>query len=167
MPPYHDYFANYIRLTHGSTVADALEHSTNTCLGVLNGISEDEGDFRYADGKWTIKELLCHVIDTERIMAYRALCFARKEQAALPGYDENAYVVNSFANDRTVGELVEEFEVLRKSTTLMFDSFNPQVYDYFGNANGLEIDVRSIGMVIAGHAIHHINILQERYLASS
>ena len=97
MPPYHDYFANYIRLTHGSTVADALEHSTNTCLGVLNGISEDEGDFRYADEKWTIKELLCHVIDTERIMAYRALCFARKEQAALPGYDENAYVVNSFA----------------------------------------------------------------------
>ena len=88
MPAYNNYFANYIRLTQGSNVPDALEHSTNICLSVLNGLTEEQGDFRYAEGKWSIKELVCHMIDTERIMAYRALCIARKEEASLPGYDE-------------------------------------------------------------------------------
>lgn len=167
MPAYNDYFANYIRLTHGSNVPDALEHSTNICLGVLNNITEDQGEFSYAEGKWTVKELICHMIDTERIMTYRALCIARKEEASLPGFEENDYVANSFSNQRTVGELVEEFDVLRKSTVLMFNSFDQSVFDNFGNANGLDIDVRSIGMIIAGHALHHINILNERYLVKS
>jgi hypothetical protein len=164
MNHYSDYFDNYIKQTQGETAVEALEDSTSNCLAVLSSITEEQGDFRYAPDKWTVKEVIGHINDTERILSYRALRFASHDQTELAGYDENIYAKFSNADNRTVGGLVDEFEALRKATLIMYQSFSESTLACTGSANGLEVDVNRLGYVLAGHSLHHSRIITERYL---
>ena len=163
MSVYNEYFANYTKLTQGGSIIESLEHSEANCLAVLSSISEEKGLTYYAEGKWTVNEVIAHMNDTERIMAYRALRFARNDASELRGFDENDYARFSNANNRTTGGLVSEFEELRISTLGLFNSFNEKMLDRKGTANSLTFDVAGLGLIIAGHSLHHCQIFKERY----
>ncbi|GAB3814667.1 hypothetical protein GCM10028895_07980 [Pontibacter rugosus] len=131
---------------------------------MFKNISEERAEEAYAVGKWTMKELLQHLIDAERIFGYRALCFSRAEQADLPGWDENRYVYNSLANIRPLVQLLDEYELARRSNLAMFRSFTAEMLSSYGVANGNSMTVRGLIHVLAAHELHHIKILEERYL---
>ena len=118
----------------------------------------------YAEGKWTIKEMLLHITDAERIFCYRALCFARNEKINLPGFEENNYAAGSHANERSWKNLVEEFLAVRSATELLFSSFSEAALQTIGTANHNPTSVASIGFITLGHFYHHKKILEERYL---
>lgn len=157
------YYKGYI-----DTVADdvllELENQIESLPKFLSAISEEKASFAYAEGKWTIKEVLGHMLDTERIMSYRALCFARRDETALPGFDENVYVKHAHFNDRTLQSLLDEFVVLRKSTMYLLKSFNQEELNRSGISNDKPITVRALIFILAGHVNHHQHILKERYL---
>jgi len=160
-PPYYD---QYIKLVEGDNIIKAL---TNQVIGIpamISQIPEDKEDYAYAPGKWTIKEVIGHIIDTERIFGYRALRFARKDKTVLLGFDENSFVANANFNKRTLYDLAHEFAIVRNSNIVLFKHFDPAVYDEMGNANGKEVSVRAILYMIAGHAAHHMNVIQTKYL---
>ena len=166
MNVYSDYFDNYTKLTVGTTALQALVDSTDRCHAILGSITEDQGALQYAPGKWTIKEVIGHINDTERIMSYRALRFARHDATELAGYDENNYARYSEANDRTVADLVDEFETLRKATLVLYRSFSEDTLQCVGSANGMQINVDRLGYVLAGHSLHQADIIQSRYLTA-
>ncbi|NDK56356.1 DinB family protein [Pontibacter fetidus] len=145
-------------------VLDILEQQVTELQQLLATIDDARAEEAYAEGKWTIKELVQHMIDSERVFAYRALCFARGEQASLPGFDENLYAENSMANDRQLKDILDEYELVRKSNLCLFRSFETAVLDNVGTANNKHITLRGLIYVIAGHERHHLNILKERYL---
>lgn len=118
----------------------------------------------YAPGKWTIQEILVHLMDCERILAYRALCIARKDQTELPGFDENFYAANSGANQRKILGLVKEFSLLRASTIELFQSFTEEMWLNKGFANKLPVGANTLAYMICGHEIHHRNVIEERYI---
>ena len=120
--------------------------------------------YRYAEGKWTIKEVLVHIIDDERIYAYRALRFARNDKTELPGFDQDPYAFYSNANVRSIESIIEEYEAVRMSTITLFNGFSDDVMLRSGVANNNEVTVRALGYHIAGHELHHLNILKNRYL---
>jgi hypothetical protein len=157
------YYKGYI-----DTVADdvliELENQIESLPKFLSAISEEKASFAYAEGKWTIKEVIGHMLDTERIMSYRALCFARRDETALPGFDENVYVKHAHFNDRTLQSLLDEFIVLRKSTMYLLKSFNEEELNRSGISNDKPITVRALIFILAGHVNHHQQILKERYL---
>ncbi len=124
----------------------------------------EKEEYRYAEGKWTVKEVLGHICDTERILGYRALCIARGEQKELPGFDENHYVSNGYFNKRSLYDLAHEFSIVRESNIALFKSFDENILDKKGTANKNIMSVRSILFMIAGHEKHHINVIKERYL---
>lgn len=161
---YLDYYSNYINLVKEDNLQDAFENQQHVVDTFFRGISEARSCTAYAEGKWTIKELLQHVIDTERILAYRALSFARGESQQLPGFDENEYAVASDANHRTWDSLCEELSVVRKSTRILFDSFTDKMLSAQGHANKHIMAVLAAGFIITGHLYHHMNITRERYL---
>lgn len=158
------YFENYLRQVPETDVIDAFKNQQTLIDTYFGSVSEKDSTFAYAEGKWTLKEMLQHIIDTERIMAYRALCIARGEKASLPGFDENIYAANSFANNRTWKSLAEEMVAVRRSTLRMFESFEKSSLENIGTANGREITPELIGLVMVGHLYHHKNVIQERYL---
>lgn len=160
---YPVYYKGYI-----DTVADdvllELENQIESLPKFLSAISEEKASFAYAESKWTIKEVLGHMLDTERIMSYRALCFARRDETALPGFDENVYVKHAHFNDRTLQSLLDEFIVLRKSTMYLLKSFNEEELNRSGISNDKPITVCALIFILAGHVNHHQWILKERYL---
>jgi uncharacterized damage-inducible protein DinB len=131
---------------------------------LLSNIPEDKGTFAYAPGKWTIKELLCHMIDAERIFAYRALRFARNDQTPLSGFEENDYAPEANADNRAIADIVAEMKRLRLTTIDLYRGFAPAMLDRTGSANNATLSVRNLGFIIAGHETHHRKILTERYL---
>lgn len=159
-----DYFHRYISEVKEDDLSDALKNQAQSFIAFLHTIPADKRDYRYAEGKWTIKELLQHIIDTERIFAYRALCIARKEAAPLPGFDENTYAANSKAAQRNWSDLTEEFSVVRHSTEILFSSFDKEQMEQSGTASNKSIYVAGIGFILAGHVAHHQKIIAERYL---
>ena len=161
---YGDYYENYISLVEENDLCSALDNSVNRSHTFWSVLNEEQGNYRYAEGKWSIKELLQHIIDTERIFGYRALSFARGEQIALPGYDENAYAVHGMADSRSIKEMVEELAIVRNSTIALFKSFDESVLDNLGNASGSNLSVKAAGFIIVGHEIHHMNVVKERYV---
>lgn len=132
-------------------------------IPTLFSANREKENYAYAEGKWTLKEMLGHIIDTERILVYRLTCFARAEQQPLPGFDEDNYVLNARFAERDLEDLIEEFAALRKSNLYLFKSLNETELNRKGIASGREINVRSILFIIAGHIIHHVSILKERY----
>lgn len=162
---FSDYFNHYVNLVNNNNdVINTLEISHKRTNELLDLITEEQGNYSYAEGKWSIKELLVHLIDTERIFCNRALRIARNDKTNLPGYDHDAYVPESMANERKICEIYKEFDLVRQSTIAMFKSFTPEMLERSGTANGNNLTVLAIGYIIAGHETHHINILEERYL---
>ncbi|MEO6719856.1 MAG: DinB family protein [Ferruginibacter sp.] len=158
------YFKVYIEQVVEKDLAAAFTNQSIVIKDLLPSISEEKSTHAYAPGKWTLKEMLQHLIDAERIFTYRAMCFARKESQTLPGFDENDYADNSFANNRSWESLLEEFVTVRRSTLLLFNSFSPGMLASIGKANSNELSVEQIGFIIAGHFTHHSKIIKERYL---
>ena len=162
---YPAYFKKYIDLVPEEDLAAAFSNQLPAINDLLNSITEERSMYAYEAGKWTLKELLQHMSDAERVFNYRALCIARKETVSLPGFDENDYAENSNANDRPWQKLVDEFLAVRKSTELLYESFTDDVLNYSGISNNNSITVNSLGFITAGHFYHHKNIIEERYLA--
>src|SRR5262245_56161912 len=160
---YMPHFGKYIALVEGDDIIAALSNQLDNTLALLRALSESQGELRYAPGKWSIKEVIGHLIDAERIFAYRALRFARNDQSALPGFDENNYGANSNFGERRLDELAEEFEFVRKSNIYLFRHLGEGVWLRRGKANDNEISVRALAYSIAGHERHHLEIIRERY----
>ena len=161
---YAPFYSGYVNLLGEINLLDALEASERDLLATIANLPEEKFLFRYAEGKWTIKELLCHMIDTERIFNYRALRFARKDTTDLPGFDENWYVDYCNANERSVSDLLQEFSEVRASTISLFKSFSDATLMQSGTANGHAMSVRALGFIISGHVWHHLGVIKERYL---
>lgn len=161
---YKNYFENYTSLVNEKDVMTALANQQKIVDDFLNAVSEEKSTYAYAAGKWTLKEMLQHLIDTERIFGYRALAIARKETATLPGFDENLYAHHSEANRRTWAELSEEMNTVRSSTLLLFKSFTENMLQQTGNFSSSNGSSHTLGLIIVGHIYHHINIAKERYL---
>ena len=163
---YAPYFEQYIQLVSKDekSIIENLEVSQKEFERLLRNVREEKQSFMYTEGKWTLKELIQHIIDTERIFCYRALCFARNDKTALPGFDQDIFVDNSFANTRDYNELLDEMKTLRESTIQLFKSFSEDVLLRIGIGSGSNMSVRAIGYLFSGHQIHHLNIIEERYL---
>ena len=159
-----DYYHRYINQVPEKDLMTSLKNQTNPFVSFLKKIPVGKRNYRYAKDKWTIKEMLQHIIDTERVFAYRGLCIARKDTTPLPSFDENNYANNAKAAKREWNELIEEFKAVRKSTEILFGSFDKKQLDLTGTASGKPVYVLAIGFIIAGHINHHIGILKERYL---
>lgn len=157
------YFKHYISLTKEFSLEEALDKSSFYTLNIFDKILEENADFKYEEDKWTIKQLISHVIDTERIMSYRALRYARKDKTLLSGFNDNKYAANSGAQERSLDSLISEFKNLRTSTSQLFNSFTTEMLALDGPEKQKGFTVEKIGRMIAGHSMHHDNILVERY----
>lgn len=161
---YPEYFQRYINQVKEDDLKLAFKNQMPAAEIFFQSISEEFSLRRYAEDKWTIKEVLQHIIDAERVFSYRALCFARKEQSILPSFDENSYTINSNANNRAWNEMIEEFTATRKSSEYLFNSFTDDALNTIGKASDYTISVAALGFITVGHVEHHIRIIQERYI---
>ena len=161
---YAGFYAIYMQEAGDEDLYEDLEISLHAFIRFVQDIPMDKFDYRYAEGKWTIKEIIQHVIDTERVFAYRALRISRNDKTPLPGFDENDFVLNTNANDRHLQSLLTELSIVRQSTLALFKSFSEEQLKRIGIASNNEISVRAIGFIIIGHQKHHQRIFQERYL---
>lgn len=162
-----EFYQNYIKLAPDDNVLEAIQRNTKNFRRLLKKIPRKKLDKSYEEGKWTIKELVQHIIDAERVFAYRAITFARKDSTMLPSFDENTWATNSMAAQREWKELLEEFKHLRAANERMFASFDDSQLRSIGTASNKEINVLALGFILAGHVEHHINIIKERYLRKS
>lgn len=161
---YPEYHRLYIGKVTETDLMTALDNSAKDFEKFVRSMGPSKLNFRYAEGKWTIKEIVQHVSDTERVFAYRALRFARNDKTELPGFNENDYTAETNAGERTVDSLLEEYLAVRKATVALFNSLTEKMLNRSGIASGKKISVRAIGFVIAGHTIHHQQVIKERYL---
>jgi len=161
---YSTYYENYIKQIEGEDILKILNEQSKQTQDILNSFSVHKGNYKYADGKWTIKEVVGHLLDTERVFAYRALCIARGEKKSLPGFEQNDYVTEGNFNRRELFDLNYEFRLLRESNLLLFRSFTPEMLTKKGFANESSVTVLAILYIIAGHEKHHMNVLKERYM---
>ncbi len=159
-----EYYHKYINLAIDDDLKTALERHQTELVSFLKNIPKKRWDYRYADGKWSIKEVVQHIIDAERVFAYRALRFARKDQTPLPGFDENLFAGYSNADKRKKKELIEELKTVQKSSAQMLSSFDEEQLEQPGVASNQPTFVKGIAYILIGHALHHKNILEERYL---
>ncbi|MCU5376248.1 DinB family protein [Bacillus cereus] len=164
---YNSYYATYISLVSDGNIIHILEQQIKETNLLLKRISDSEGLFRYAPTKWSIKEVIGHIADTERIMAYRLLAIARGETAELPGYNDEMYVLKAAFDKQSMQDLLENFIVVRQSTLHLLKSLDKDTWLQRGNANKSEVTVRALAYIIAGHELHHLQIIKERYLGSS
>ena len=161
---YLPYYGKYISLVPDGRLLAILSKQLDETLALLQTVPESLASFRYAPEKWSIRELVGHVIDGERIFAYRALRFARNDQTALAGFSENDYIDNASFDNYPLGDLAAEFESVRKSTLFLFKHFDQEAWTRTGTASDAEVSVRALAYIIAGHELHHRNILIDRYL---
>ncbi|MDX5347505.1 MAG: DinB family protein [Hymenobacteraceae bacterium] len=161
---YPQWYEHYFSQLADKDALQLLEEQLSELEEMLQAVSDEQAALAYAPGKWTLKELLVHMLDTERIMAYRALAISRGEAAALPGFDENSYAEQSQANERIFSEILEEYRLQRLSNLALFRSFSEEMLNRKGHANGQDVTVKAIIYVVAAHERHHLNIFKERYL---
>jgi len=164
---YAPYYDRYISLVKGDNILDILDDERRKFVLLLSGRSEEEGNFRYAPDKWTVKELLGHINDGERIFSYRALRIARGDQTPIEGFEQDDYVRNADFNARTLEEMVEDYIAVRRATVSLFRNLSPEAWTRRGIANNNEVTVRAIAYTIAGHDLHHRSILEERYFEAT
>ncbi len=165
---YPSYYKHYLEgLSPTINLLEELESSHYYFIKFVQDIPMDKYDYRYAAGKWTIKEIIQHLIDAERVFQYRALRFSRNDATELPGYDENHFAQNSNGNERHLMDLLNEFSLVRHSTLTLFKSFSNEVLKRSGKANGYQTSVAGLGFIILAHQEHHKKVFQERYLAHS
>ncbi|HET7114850.1 MAG TPA: DinB family protein [Hanamia sp.] len=161
---YPEHFYTYIRLVENEDLNTVLKNQLTESQAFFNSVPKEKYDYKYAEGKWSIKEALQHIIDTERVFTYRSLAFSRKDVNILPSFDDKSYAANANGSGREWNDLVDEFTAVRKSTQLLFNSFSPEQLDSTGKGSGYQMNARAMGYTIAGHLAHHINIIKERYL---
>jgi hypothetical protein len=161
---YAEYYARYVSLTSGEDICSILEGQSGELSTLLTPLTASQAGHRYAPGKWSIGEVVGHLSDTERVMAYRALRIARGDSTPLPGFDENLFVERSGHGERPLADLLAELAAVRASTVTLFRGLPEEAWGRRGQANGKEVSVRAIAYIIAGHELHHRRILEERYL---
>ena len=156
-------FAGYVSLVTESDVVPVLERQPSEMARLLLVVTPDREKYRYADGKWTIREVFGHLIDAERVFSYRALCISRGEKVSLPGFDENVYVAESPYLARPLADLIVEFSSLRRANCAFFRGLKEGDWDRHGTANNNPASVRALAYIMAGHVRHHFNVLRDRY----
>ncbi|MFO7524601.1 MAG: DinB family protein [Ignavibacteriaceae bacterium] len=161
---YAPFYKNYIENIEGENILEILNKQNQLTQNVLNSFSEHKGSYSYAPGKWTVKEVVGHMSDTERVFAYRALCIARGDKQPLPGFEQDDYVKEGNFNKRNLFDLNYDYRLLRESNLLLFKSFDDKMLARRGTASGYEVTVNALLFMIAGHSFHHIEILKTRYL---
>lgn len=157
-------YQRYLDLVTENDFRDAIKKNTRQFLKLLDSIPRKRHDFAYAEGKWTLREVLQHIIDCERVFAYRALRLARMDSTPLASFDEVAWGKTSGGSSRSWKDLVAEFEAVRDSTEYLFDSFSDEQLRFIGEANGRPLNAYTIAFVLTGHVAHHIQLIRERYL---
>jgi uncharacterized damage-inducible protein DinB len=162
---YSTFNATYISVVNSSLdLIEGFENSIEEFILFLEQLPVEKLEYRYADGKWTIKDIIQHIIDAERIFSYRALRISRNDKTPLAGFDENEYVENTNANARNFKDLLSELKLVRQTTVMLFKSFSKEQMLILGTASNHSVSVRAIGFVILGHQLHHYKVIQERYL---
>jgi uncharacterized damage-inducible protein DinB len=164
---YQSYYGKYVSLVRGDDILGTLGSQLPETLALLRGVPESQGNFRYADGKWSVKELVGHMIDAERIFAYRALRFARGDQTPLPGYEQDDYIRHASFDACALGDLAAEFESVRRATLFLLRHLDAAAWTRRGVASESEVSVRALAYIIAGHELHHAGVLRERYLPAA
>jgi len=160
---YDEYYARYVRSVPDGDITQTLARQVEQTIGPLRALDEAGAEHAYAEGKWTVKEVIGHLCDAERVFAHRALRFARGDRTPLPGFDENTYVPAGEFGARTLGELLDELSAVRAATVALFRHLPPSAWTRTGSANGVGVSVRALAWIAAGHELHHRGILEERY----
>ncbi len=161
---YAAFYESYVSLVEETDIVSALEKNLDELQSLFADVSEEKGSYAYAKGKWSIREVLGHLIDGERVFSYRALRISRDDQTPLAGFEQNSYVANSNFNRAKLADLIEEFSLLRSSNILFFKNLSDEAWFRIGTASEATISVRALAYIIVGHVRHHANILRERYL---
>jgi hypothetical protein len=159
-----EYFKNYLNNVPEEELPSALMNSLQFTHNFITNVPADKLEHRYEPGKWSIKEIFMHLIDSERIIGYRALRFARNDKNELLGYDQDEYAKYSKANERSIEDLLEDFTAARRANIVLFKSFDDEMLSRTGVANKKEVSVLLLGFLVCGHAMHHLKIIRERYL---
>jgi hypothetical protein len=157
-------YQGYLDLVKGDNIIKELRDQVLNIQATISTIPEEKEDYCYAPGKWSIKEVIGHIIDAERVQGYRAMRYARKDKTPLPGYDENMFVANANFNKQTLYGLGHEFAIVREANLALFKVWDEEALSQMGRGNDLDCSVRAILFMIAGHATHHINVIKTRYL---
>jgi uncharacterized damage-inducible protein DinB len=157
------YFSYYVEQVDSEDVIVVLQQQMDEVLNLYVGLSKQQQDYRYAEGKWSVKEVLGHITDTERVFAYRSFCIARGEKQSLPGFDENEYAETARFNRQTLESLLEQYKLTRLASIALFKSYADIDAIRIGIANGSPVSARALVSMIAGHERHHLNLLRERY----
>jgi hypothetical protein len=160
---YYEYYETYVSLVNETDIVAAFEDQLSELSGLFNSIPEEKSAFAYAEGKWTIKELVGHLIDGERMFGYRALRISRGDETPIEGFEQNGYVENAPFNDYKFSDLAGELELVRKSSILFFKHLKETDWTRMGTASGNPVSVRALAYIMIGHVRHHTNILRERY----
>lgn len=160
---YAEFAASYVNLVGKDPILKILTNQQNNTYNLLKGLACNKADYTYAEGKWTVKQVAGHMADTERILAYRALCFSR-EAITLPGFDQDVYIEKSSFNNRSLDDIAGEFKIIRESTLYLFRSITEEQSKRQGIASDHPFSVRGLAYMIAGHELHHLNVLKQRYL---
>lgn len=159
---YAEYYQTYVSKIEAGKVMDELYNPNN--LALLKSLTEEQWNYRYEPEKWSVKELIIHLSDSERVFAYRAMRISRQDQTPLPGFDQNDFVPHYDAENRTPASIIKEFDAVRQGTLSLYESFNQKQLKALGQASGFPVSVLALSYLIAGHEKHHFKILKERYL---
>ncbi|MFK7951270.1 MAG: DinB family protein [Ekhidna sp.] len=159
-----EFYQGYLRKAAHNELVPLLLQSGDSLMELLKSINDEKAIYRYEEGKWSIKDLVQHIIDAERVFVYRAMRFARNDKTDLPGFEQDDYVASANADNRTVHQLLTEFVNLRASTIDFFSSLSQEVRERTGPSNNAEMSIEMIGYIISGHLLHHLSIIEERYL---
>ncbi len=162
---YAPYYQRYIDLITTDDIFSFFKQQTEEIVALFTNLSEEQASFRYAEGKWTIKELLAHIVDSERIFGYRVLAISRGEKNPLPGFAENEYVKNGKYENRSLQSFLSEYSYLSSANLELFKSLDEEMHAQKGTASGKEVTARAILFVTIGHEKHHLEIIKSRYLA--
>ncbi|WP_299116689.1 DinB family protein [uncultured Winogradskyella sp.] len=161
---FNPYYLPYINLATSSDIVSGLKQNLSSVVAFYMSIPKEKLEYAYAEGKWTIKDILLHVIDTERVFAYRAMRVARHDKTALAGFEQDDYVEAGNAVNRSIESLLSEYKAVRSATISLFESFADKSLTSIGTASGSPVSTRAIGYIITGHENHHNNVIKERYL---
>ena len=162
---YDPYYETYVSLVGDEDIVDILERQASEVQEFFAAIPEEKGPYAYAEGKWSIKELLSHIIDGERMFMYRIFRISRADKTPIEGFEQDGYIENARANSRRFADLLDEFAALRRANIIAYRNFSDEDWGRTGTANELEITSRALAYIMAGHVTHHLNILKTRYLA--
>jgi len=161
---YNSYYKSYINNASSINIIEGLTKNLDTVVAFYSSIPKEKHSYAYADGKWSVKDILIHIIDTERIFAYRALRIARQDRTALAGFEQDDYVLNANTSSRSLESILNEYKAVRQATIALYNSFDDGALKQIGEASGFPISVRALGYIITGHENHHNQVIKSHYL---